>query len=250
MERKNAIITGAASGIGRAVALRFAREGYNVAVNDIQRAALDSLRQELAPGNHLFLHGGYHDRSTVDAFDEQIRTAWGRVDVLVNCAGLSEQTDFFEMEIERWRVIFDTMVNGCLRMTQLAVKHMFSGGTIIHITSIHGVRAERFASSYSMAKAAINQFCRSMALELADRDILVNAIGPGFVRTAMSSASGENELETQWFADNYVKGHHLPLRRAATPEEIGGVAFFLAGPDARYITGQVITVDGGLSITF
>ena len=89
-----------------------------------------------------------------------------------------------------------------------------------------------------------------MALELADRNILVNAIAPGFVNTPMSAATGENELETEWFMDNYVRGEHLPLRRAAEPEEISGVAFFLAGKDASYITGQVITVDGGLSVTF
>jgi 3-oxoacyl-[acyl-carrier protein] reductase len=101
-----------------------------------------------------------------------------------------------------------------------------------------------------MAKAAINQFCRAMALELADRNILVNALAPGFVDTAMSIVDGKNELDSQWFKDNYVSNQHLPLRRAASPDEIAGVAFFLAGKDASYITGQVITVDGGLTITF
>lgn len=89
-----------------------------------------------------------------------------------------------------------------------------------------------------------------MALELADKGILVNAIAPGFVNTPMSVSEGENELETKWFRDNYVVGGHLPLRRAAAPDEIAGVAFFLAGKDASYITGQVITVDGGLTVTF
>jgi 3-oxoacyl-[acyl-carrier protein] reductase len=142
------------------------------------------------------------------------------------------------------------MVNGCFLQTQLAVKFMGDGGRIIHITSIHGTRAELHASSYSMAKAAINQYCRSMALELADRNILVNAIAPGFVDTAMSIVDGKNELESQWFRDNYVNNQHLPLRRAASPDEIAGVVFFLAGKDASYITGQVLVVDGGLSITF
>jgi NAD(P)-dependent dehydrogenase (short-subunit alcohol dehydrogenase family) len=89
-----------------------------------------------------------------------------------------------------------------------------------------------------------------MALELADRNILVNGIAPGFVDTAMSIVDGQNELDSQWFMDNYVNNQHLPLRRAANPDEIAGVAFFLAGKDASYITGQVITVDGGLTITF
>jgi NAD(P)-dependent dehydrogenase (short-subunit alcohol dehydrogenase family) len=101
-----------------------------------------------------------------------------------------------------------------------------------------------------MAKAAINQYCRVLAVELAPRGILVNAIAPGFIDTPMSVIGGVNELESDWFKRNYVLGHHLPLRRAAQPEEIAGVALFLAGPDASYITGQVIIVDGGLTITF
>ena len=100
-----------------------------------------------------------------------------------------------------------------------------------------------------MAKAAIEQYCRSLAVELADRRILVNAIAPGFIDTPMSCDSGVNELDSDWFRTNYVEGQHLPLRRAGQPDEVAGVALFLAGPDATYITGQVIIVDGGLTIT-
>ena len=101
-----------------------------------------------------------------------------------------------------------------------------------------------------MVKAALNQYCRALAVELADRNILVNAVAPGFVDTPMSMVNGVNELESVWFRKNYIEGHHLPLRRAGRPEEIAGVIWFLAGPDASYLTGQVITVDGGLTITF
>ncbi len=149
-----------------------------------------------------------------------------------------------------WRKPFDTMVDGAVHMTRLAASLMADGGRIIHVTSIHGDKAEKGASAYSMAKAAINQYCRGLALELAQRNILVNAIAPGFIDTPMSVVNGVNELESDWFRQNYVDGHHLPLRRAGQPEEIAGVAFFLAGPDASYLTGQVITVDGGLTITF
>lgn len=250
MKRRKALITGAASGIGRATAIRFANEGYDVCVNDLQTEKLSTLLSGLPKGNHLILDGDYSDKQTIDKGEKMIQQHWGSLDALINCAGLSESTDPLVMEIDRWRIIFDSMVNGCLLISKLAIKFMNKGGRIIHITSIHGSRAEKHCSSYSMAKAAINQYCRSMAIELADKGILVNAIAPGFVNTAMSIKDGENELETQWFRDNYIEGGHLPLCRAAEPEEIGGVAFFLAGKDASYITGQVIIVDGGLTITF
>ena len=251
MARQKVLITGAASGIGRATAIRFANEGYDVCLNDIQQEKLQALINELPKGNHLLLNGSYAEKETIKKGEKIIQDNWGSVDALINCAGLSEKTNPMEMDIDRWRVIFDRMVNGSILMTALAVKFMNNkSGRIIHITSIHATRAEKHASSYSMAKAAINQFCRAMALELADKNILVNAIAPGFVDTAMSIVDGENELESQWFKDNYVSNQHLPLRRAASPDEIAGVAFFLAGKDASYITGQVITVDGGLTITF
>ena len=250
MIRKKVIITGAASGIGRATAIRFAKEGYDVCLNDIQTEKLAPLKDELLKGNHLLLPGSYAEKETILEGEKIIGQNWGTVDALINCAGLFEKTNPLEMEIDRWRITFDCMLNGCLLMTRLAVKFMDNGGRIVHVTSIHGTRAEKHASSYSMAKAAINQFCRTMALELADRNILVNAIAPGFVDTPMSIVDGQSELESQWFKDNYVNNQHLPLRRAGIPDEIAGVAFFLAGKDASYITGQVITVDGGLTVTF
>ncbi len=250
MNRPTVLITGAASGIGRATALRFASEGYDVCANDIQKEKLEALSYELAPGNHLLLPGSYTSNGTIEKGQQLISDHWGRLDALVNCAGLSGKTNPVEMPLAQWRVLFDTMINGTIRISKLAVSFMHNGGRLIHITSIHGTRAEEGASSYSMAKAAINQLCRSLAVELADRNILVNAIAPGFVDTPMSVVDGVSELEGEWFRSNYVLSHHLPLKRAAKPGEIAGVALFLAGKDASYITGQVIVVDGGLTITF
>ncbi|MFT3700864.1 MAG: SDR family oxidoreductase [Agriterribacter sp.] len=250
MKRKKILITGAASGIGKAAAIRFATEGYDVCLNDIQAGKLNAFIKELPQGDHLIVEGSYADTTVIEKAESLIKEKWGRLDALVNCAGLFEKTNPVEMNIEQWRKVFDIMVNGCVLISKLAVQFMNDGGRIIHISSIHGTRAEKYASAYSMAKSAINQYCRSMAIELAHRNILVNAIAPGFVDTAMSVVDGQNELEGQWFKDNYVNGHHLPLQRAAKPEEIAGVAFFLSGKDASYITGQVIVVDGGLTITF
>lgn len=248
-DRKKVLITGAASGIGRATAIRFAQEGYDVCANDIQKGKLKQLLRELPAGDHLSVPGSYSEEETSKIAEQQLRQ-WGRLDVLINCAGMGDKTDPIAMPLQRWKKVFDTMIDGSIRMTRLAGRFMIKGGRIVHISSIHGNHAAKYASSYAMAKAAINQLCRAMAVELAPKNILVNAIAPGFVDTPMSIVEGESELESAWFKQNYVQGHHLPLSRAARPEEIAGVAFFLAGKDASYITGQVITVDGGLTITF
>jgi 3-oxoacyl-[acyl-carrier protein] reductase len=248
--RKRVIVTGASSGIGRATALRFAREGWDVCLLARREALLVELKAEMPPGHHLVCAGSYAEVATAARLEALLRAEWGAVDVLVNNAGVSVGVDAIDSPLAEWRQPFDVMFNGAVLMSRLAVAMMPAGGRIMHVTSIHGERAEQLASSYGMAKAAINQYCRALALELAPRGILVNAIAPGFVDTPMSVKDGVSELETEWFRQNYVDGHHLPLRRAGRPEEIAGVAYFLAGPDATYITGQVITVDGGLTITF
>ena len=250
MSRKKIIVTGASSGIGRATAERFAAEDWDVCVLARRAEELDRLLAELPAGDHLKLVGDYANPDTAARLEALLRERWSRLDVLVNCAGVFIPGNPLSDALSNWRKPLDIMLDGAMLMTRGAVPLMASGGRVIHITSIHGERVERGASAYAMAKAAINQYCRSLALELADRGILVNAIAPGFVATPMSVVNGVDELQSDWFRKNYIEGHHLPLRRAGRSAEIAGVAWFLAGPDSTYITGQVIAVDGGLSITF
>ena len=248
--RGKVLISGASSGIGAATAARFAREGWDVCLNSRREAMLKEVLGKLAPGDHLLCPGDYSAPEVAENAVKMVRERWGRLDALVNCAGISVAVDPLATPPHEWRRAFDMMVNGAMNMTRAAVPLMKGGGRVVHVTSIHAERVEKGASAYSMAKAAINQYCRALALELAPLGILVNAIAPGFVDTPMSVKDSGNELLSDWFKRNYVEGDHLPLRRAAKPEEIAGVALFLAGPDASYITGQVIVVDGGLTITF
>jgi len=249
--RRRVIVTGASSGIGRATATRFAADGFDVCVNARREPRLRELVEAFPPGAHIVCAGDYADPEIVAAIEREVQAHWGGVDVLVNCAGVFQGANSIDSPIDQWRKPFDIMFEGGVRMTRSIVPLMPDGGRVIHVTSIHGERAESNASAYAMAKAALNQFCRVLAVELASRRILVNAIAPGFVDTEMSvRPDGVNELETEWFRQHYVEGHHLPLKRAGRPEEIAGVAAFLAGADSTYITGQVITVDGGLKITF
>jgi NAD(P)-dependent dehydrogenase (short-subunit alcohol dehydrogenase family) len=249
-KRKKVVVTGASSGIGKSTAIRFAKEGWDVCLVARREGLLQEVLEQLSPGHHLVCAGSYDHSDEVQKMAQTIKQEWTYVDALVNCAGIFATADPVEAPLKTWREPFDTMVNGAVLMTRMVVPIMPDGGRIIHVTSIHGERVERGSSSYAMSKAALNQYCRSLALELAPRNILVNALAPGFVATPMSVVNGVDELESVWFRNNYIEGHHLPLKRAAQPEEIAGVAFFLAGPDASYITGQVITVDGGLTITF
>jgi len=249
-QRQRVIVTGSSSGIGKATAARFAREGWDVALVARRKELLEDLRRELPAGHHLVCAGSYDDPETSEHLRAMIQAEWGRLDALINCAGVFIGGDPISTPFETWREPFDIMFNGAVHMTRVAVPFMTAGGRIVHVTSIHGERVEKRASAYAMAKAALNQYCRALAIELAPQDILVNAIAPGFVDTPMSVVDGINELESEWFKRFYVDGHLLPLRRAGRPEEIAGVAYFLAGPDASYLTGQVITVDGGLTITF
>lgn len=249
-DRKKVVVTGASSGIGRAAALRFAQEGWDVCITARRERELLDLAGAFPPGEHLVCPGDYSQPATAAAIEAGVREKWGRVDALANVAGLYIAGDALTAPLAEWRRPFDLMVDGAVQMTRLCAAWMQPGGRIIHVTSIHGERAEVGSSAYSMAKAAINQYCRALALELGPRGILVNAVAPGFIRTPMSVVNGVNELDGEWFRRNYLEGHHLPLKRAGLPEEVAGVVYFLAGPDATYLTGQVITVDGGLTITF
>jgi len=247
---RRVVVAGASSGIGWATAKRFAKEGCRVCALARRKELLEQLAREIGLDRCKIVAGDYSADETIARLIDAVRNDLGQLDVLVNSAGISRAVDLLNSPWDQWREAMDIMIDGAVKLTRAMAPLMPPGGRIIHITSIHARRAEKGSGSYGMAKAAIEQFCRAAALELADRGILVNAVAPGFVNTPMSSASGVNELETDWFKANYVDGHHLPLRRAAEPEEIAGVAWFLAGPDASYITGHTLTVDGGLSITF
>lgn len=249
---KTVIITGASSGIGLSAVNRFASEGWRVVLMARRKSLLEQIKVSLPNSEaHQIVAGDYALPETMNQLTGRLHERnIEQVDALVNCAAVIGADPIVDSPLEQWRVPLDTILNGAIQVTRAAVPFMKKGGRIVHVTSIHAWRAEKLSSAYATAKAAIGQYCRSLALELADRNILVNAVAPGFIDTPMSSASGTSELESEWFKHDYVNGRHLPLRRAGKPEEIAGVLYFLCGPDATYITGQTLIVDGGLTITF
>jgi NAD(P)-dependent dehydrogenase (short-subunit alcohol dehydrogenase family) len=249
-QRPTVFVVGGSSGIGEAAAIRFAREGWRAIVAAPGMPSVEKVVRRLDGSGHMPINLDVTADDQIVAAADQVRSRFGVIQALVNSVGICEFHDSIESPFHAWDRHLQVMMYGSVKLCRLFVPLIADGGRIVHVTSIQHERVERGSSSYGMAKAALTQYTRSLALELAHRRIMVNAIAPGFVRTPMSiRPDGTNELETQWFKDNYVRYDHLPLKRAAEPNEIAGVIFFLAGPDASYVTGSVVTVDGGLTVT-
>ncbi len=250
MEVKKVVILGGSSGIGKATAIRFAKEGYRVFIGSSNLNRATEVCAILEGDGHRAFEVDVRNADHIGKLAEWIEAECENFDVLVNSVGVSQGMPAVESDFKKWDNALQVMLYGTVKSCRSLVPLLKDGGRIIHITSIHQNRVEFGSSAYGMAKAAITQFTRSLALELAPRTILANTIAPGFIDTPMSVKAHGNELETEWFRDNYVKYNHLPLKRAGIPEEVAGVVWFLAGPDASYMTGSVLTVDGGLTITF
>ncbi|GAB3038161.1 SDR family NAD(P)-dependent oxidoreductase [Spirosoma pulveris] len=249
--RKKILVLGASSGIGRAIAERFAKEGWQVFLTGTESDQCDAVLDSLSGEGHQAYVLDVRSQPDIQQMGQHLEQEFGPIDALVNSIGISQSIPLIESDFTTWDTTLQVMLYGVVHVCRSLVPLLKDGGRIIHITSIHHERVAFGSSAYGMAKAAITQLTRSLALELAPRQILANTIAPGFVDTPMSrKADGQNELESEWFTDNYIRYDHLPLKRAAKPEEIAGVAWFLAGPDASYMTGSVLTVDGGLTITF
>lgn len=248
---KRVIVLGGSSGIGKAIAQRFAREKWLVCVAGDDLTGSETVVKTLEGDDHFAWRADVRNDQDIQDLQKIISERFGDFEVLINSIGVSESHDAISSDFAKWDNSLQVMLYGTVKVCRALVPLLKDGGRIIHITSIHYKRAAAHCSAYGMAKSAITQFTRSLALELAPRNILVNAVAPGFINTPMSIKEDcINELESQWFNDKYVVNKQLPLQRPGQPEEISGIVFFLAGPDATYITGSVITADGGLTITF
>lgn len=243
LEGKIALITGASKGIGRAIAGRLAAEGATVAftyLSSVEKG--QALEAELAAAG--VPAKGYRsdasDYKAAEALVESVLTDFGRLDVLINNAGITKDGLLMRMSEEQWDSVINTNLKSVFNLTKAATRPLMKqkGGSIINLTSVVGLRGNAGQANYAASKAGIIGFTKSVALELGSRNIRCNAIAPGFIETEMTG-----ELD-QKVVDEWKQS--IPLKRGGTPEEVADCAVFLASDLSRYITGQVLQVDGGM----
>jgi len=236
-----ALVTGASRGIGRAIALALASSGAKVVVNYANSSgAADEVVAEIGSmgGEAIALKADVSQADQVDALVAAVMDKWGRIDVLVNNAGITRDTLLLRMKPEDWQAVIDLNLTGVFLCTRAISKIMLKqkSGRIVNISSVVGEMGNPGQSNYSAAKAGVIGFTKAVAKELSSRGITVNAVAPGFIATDMTHGLS---------ADDILKA--IPLGRFGQPEDVAGVVQFLAAaPAAAYITGQVINVDGGM----
>jgi 3-oxoacyl-[acyl-carrier protein] reductase len=239
-----AVVTGAGRGIGQAIALKLAGGGADVACVDLKpEFCAETVQKAQAQGRKAWGFGAnVADAASVDAAAEQIFAATGKVDILVNNAGITKDQLLMRMSEADWDAVLDINLKGTFLFTKAFARSFLKqrSGRIVNIASVIGLIGNAGQCNYGASKAGVIGFTKSVARELASRGITVNAIAPGFIQTAMTAKISPEAREA------LLK--QIPLGSLGQPEDVANAVLFLAGPAARYITGQVLSVDGGMAM--
>jgi len=240
LENRVAIITGGAQGIGKAITLKFAAEGAKIAVFDVKEAEDTKSDVEKLNREFMFLKVDVSNYADVSKNVKEVIDRFSQIDILVNNAGITRDTLLVRMSEENWDKVLNINLKGVFNMSKEVVKYMMKkkSGRIINISSIIGLVGNPGQANYAASKAGIIGLTKSVAKEFAKRGITVNAIAPGYIKTPMTDVLKDD-------AKNRLK-EMIPLGEIGTAEDVANLALFLASDDARYITGQVINVDGGM----
>ena len=238
---KTALVTGASGGIGGAIAAAFHGAGATVALSGTRRGALEELAQKLGDNVHI-VPCDLGDGEAVNALPGQAHEAMGGLDILVNNAGLTRDGLFMRMKDEDWEVVFNINLTAAFRLSRGVLRNMMKRrwGRIIGITSIVGVTGNPGQANYAATKAGMIGMTKSLAQEVASRNITANCIAPGFIATPMTDDLNDKQREA-------IIGN-VPAGRLGTPEDIAAAALYLASEEAGYVTGQTLHVNGGLAM--
>ncbi len=243
LEGKVALVTGASKGIGRAIAQKFVELGAQVAftyLSSVEKG--QALEQELSAngGRAKGYRSDAADTAQAEQLVEDVVKEFGKLDIVVNNAGITRDGLLMRMNEEQWDAVINTNLKSVFNVTKAATKHMMRAkyGSLINITSVVGIKGNAGQANYAASKAGIIGFTKSVALELGSRNIRCNAIAPGFIETEMTG-----ELD-QKVVDEWRKA--IPLKRGGSPEDVANAAAFLASDQSSYISGQVLQVDGGM----
>ena len=243
---KVAIVTGGSRGIGRAISIALAQAGANVNIiyASKENAALET-RGEIAQlgGNAEIYKCNVADEKMVEETLKKVIDKFGKIDILVNNAGINRDTLLLRMSVDDWESVMETNLKGAFLMTKYSIKYMIKGGygRIINIGSVVGLTGNIGQANYAASKAGLIGFTKAIAIEYGSRKITSNLVAPGYIETEMTGTLLQNIRE------NFL--NKIVLKRTGKPEDVANVVLFLASPLASYITGDVIVVDGGLSLT-
>lgn len=244
MTKKVVIITGGSRGIGRSIVDKFASKGYRVAIVATRLEGVEPVATEVAAKFNTEAKGyavNVANTQAVADFIKQVQVDFGQIDVVVNNAGITKDTLLMRMKEEDWDSVIDVNLKSVFNMCKAVARQMLKqkSGRIINMSSINGIVAQAGQANYAASKAGIIGITKSMAKEFAAKGITVNAIAPGFIQTDMTEAMGDD-------AKKAILAH-IPMSCMGKPEDIANAAVFLASEDASYITGQVLSVDGGMN---
>lgn len=242
-EIKVALVTGATRGIGKQIALELAENGYSISLNyRTMSEDVENLKQEIESKGVkcLLVNGDVSNFEACEKMANETVEKFGRIDVLINNAGITKDGLLMRMKPEDFTKVIDINLVGTFNMTRNVIPYMIKkrAGRIINVASVVGITGNAGQTNYSASKAGIIGFTKSLAKEVASRNILVNAIAPGFITTDMTDVLSDSVKENI--------GTQIPLNRMGTPREVAKVVKFLASEDSSYITGQVINIDGGM----
>ncbi|MCI4660979.1 MAG: 3-oxoacyl-ACP reductase FabG [Neomegalonema sp.] len=238
---KNALVTGASGGIGGAIAQSLHAAGATVALSGTRVDPLKELADSLGERAHV-LPCNLSDSDAVDALPKQAAEAMGSLDILINNAGVTRDNIFMRMSDEEWQSVLDINLTAAFRLSRASLRGMMKArwGRIVSITSIVGVTGNPGQGNYAATKAGIIGMSKSLAYEVASRNITVNCVAPGFIATAMTDKLNDDQKA--------VINQKIPAGRMGTPEDIAAATLFLASNEAAYVTGQTIHVNGGMAM--